>query len=46
MRPAQRQEMVDRGHRSLSLVRESALLGISRSSLYHRRKGPQQRTCP
>ena len=40
MRLAQRREMVDRGHRSLSLVRQCVLLGISRSSLYHWRKGP------
>ena len=35
--------MVDRQHQSLSLVRQSALLGVSRSSLYYRPKEtPQQ----
>jgi len=37
-----RREMVDRRHRVLSMVRQCALLGISRSSLNYRRKG----TCP
>ncbi len=37
-----RREMVERGHRVLSTVRQCALLGISRSSLNYRRK----RTCP
>ena len=33
-----RREMVERGHRVLSTVRQCALLGISRSSLNYRRK--------
>ena len=33
---AQRRQMVDREHPSLSLVRQCALLGVSRSSLYYR----------
>ena len=37
MSPARRQ-MVDREHPSLSLVRQCALLGVSRSSLYYRPK--------
>jgi len=37
-----RREMVERGHRVLSTVRQCALLGISRSSLNYRRK----KTCP
>ena len=37
-----RREMVDRRHPALSTVRQSALLGISRSSLNYWRKG----TCP
>ena len=36
MSPAQRRQMVDREHPSLSLVRQCALLGVSRSSLYYR----------
>ena len=32
---AQRREMVDREHPSLSIVRQCALLGVSRSSLYY-----------
>ena len=38
MTPAQRRELVDRRHRHLSVVRQCALLGISRSSLYYRAK--------
>ena len=36
MSPARRQQMVDRQHPSLSLVRQCALLGVSRSSIYYR----------
>ena len=36
MSPAQRREMVDRQHPSLSIVRQCALLGVSRSNLYYR----------
>ena len=36
MTPAQRRELVDRQHRSLSMVRQCALLSVSRSSLYYR----------
>ena len=39
MSRAKRREMVDRRRRQLSLVRQCALLGISRSSLYYRPKG-------
>ena len=39
MNPAQRRETVDREHPSLSVVRQCALLGVSRSSLYYRPKG-------
>ena len=35
MSPARRQQMVDRKHPSLSLVRQCALLGVSRSSIYY-----------
>ena len=38
MTPAQRRELVDRRHGSRSIVRQCALLGVSRSSLYHRPK--------
>ena len=36
MSPARRRQMVDRKHPSLSLVRQCALLGVSRSSIYYR----------
>ena len=39
MTPAKRRELVDRQNRSLSIVRQCALLGVSRSSLYYRAKG-------
>ncbi len=42
MSPERRREMVERGHRVLSTVRQCASLGISRSSLNYRRKV----TCP
>ena len=38
MSPAQRRELTDRQHRHLSIVRQCALLGVSRSSLYYRPK--------
>ena len=38
MNPGRRREMVDRQHPSLSIVRQCALLGVSRSSLYYRAK--------
>ena len=38
MSPARRRQMVDREHPSLSLVRQCALLGVSRSSIYYRPK--------
>ncbi len=33
-----RRQMVDRGHPKLPIVRQCALLGVSRSSLYYRSK--------
>ena len=33
---AQRRKMVDREHPSLSMTRQCALLGVSRSNLYYR----------
>ena len=42
MTPAQRRELVDRQHGSLSIVRQCALMGVSRSSLYHRPKETSQ----
>ena len=36
MSPARRREMVDRKHPKLPIVRQCALLGVSRSSLYYR----------
>ena len=39
MSPARRRKMVDRGHPSLSIVRQCTLLGVSRSSLYYRSRG-------
>ena len=38
MNPAQRRKMVDREHPALPIVRQCALLGVSRSSLYYRPK--------
>ena len=42
MTPAQRRELVDRQHGSLSMVRQRALLGVSRSSLYYRPRETSQ----
>ena len=42
MSPARRREMVDREHPSLSLVRQCALLGVSRSSIYYRPRGASE----
>ena len=39
MNPARRRKMVDRGHPSLSIVRQCALVGVSRSILYYRPRG-------
>ena len=36
---AQRRQMVDWEHPQLSLVRQCALLGVSRSGLYYRPRG-------
>ena len=38
MSPGRRREMVDREHPSLPVVRQCALLGVSRSSIYYRPK--------
>ena len=38
MSPGRRRKIVDREHPSLPIVRQCALLGVSRSSLYHRAK--------
>jgi len=37
-----RRELVDREHRTLSTVRQCTLLGISRSSVYYRPRGPSR----
>ena len=42
MNPARRREMVDREHPSLPIVRQCALLGVSRSSMYYRPKGASE----
>ena len=42
MSPARRRQMVDREHPSLSLVRQCALLGVRRSSLYYRPRAASQ----
>ena len=42
MSPGRRREMVDREHPSLPIVRQCALLGVSRSSLYYRAKGASE----
>ena len=39
MTPRRRREMVERGHPSLPVVRQCALLSICRSGLYYQRKG-------
>ena len=39
MSPAKRRELVDRQHQTLSIVRQCALLGVGRSSLYYRPQG-------
>ena len=44
MNPARRRKMVDQGHPSLSIVRQCALVGVSRSILYYRPQGA--RNCP
>ena len=36
---ARRRQLVDREHQSLSITRQCALLGVSRSGLYYRPKG-------
>ena len=42
MSPAKRRELVDRQHQTLSIVRQCALLGVGRSSLYYRPKETSQ----
>ncbi len=42
MSPGHRRELVDREHSSLPVVRQCALPGLSRSSLYYRPKGASQ----
>ena len=39
---AQRRKMVDREHSSLSMTRQCALLGVSRSGLYYRTRGTSE----
>ena len=46
MSPGRRREMVDREHPSLPIVRQCALLGVSRSSLYYRAKGASEEDLP
>ena len=38
-----RREMVDREHPALSTLRQCALMGISRSSVYYRPRAPSQK---
>ena len=42
MNLAQRRKMVDREHPSLSMTRQCALLGVSRSGLYYRSRGTSE----
>ena len=42
MSKEQRRKMVDRKHPTLSIVRQCALLGVNRSSLYYRPKGASE----
>ena len=44
MSRSQRRAMIDRGHPHLSLVRQCALLSVSRSSLYYETTGAGPRT--
>ena len=46
MSPGRRREMVDQEHPSLPIVRQCALLGVSRSSLYYRAKGASEEDLP
>ena len=46
MSPGRRREMVDLEHPSLPIVRQCALLGVSRSSLYYRAKGASEEDLP
>ena len=46
MSPARRRQMVDREHPSLSLVRQCALLGVSRPDSTTGPGLPRRRTCP
>ena len=46
MSPARRREMVDRQHPFLSLVRQCALLGVSRSSIYYRPRAASEEDLP
>ena len=39
---ARRRKMVNREHPSLSMARQYVLLGVSRSGLYYRSKGPSE----
>ena len=42
MSPSRRRKMVDREHPKLPIVRQCALLGVSRSSLYYRSRGTSE----
>ncbi len=42
MSPGRRRKMVDREHPKLPIVRQCALLGVSRSSLYYRPKAASE----
>ena len=42
MSPAQRRKMADREHSSLSMTRQCALLGVSRSGMYYRSRGTSE----
>ena len=42
MSPSRRRKMMDREHLKLPIVRQCALLGVSRSSLYYRPKGASE----
>ena len=42
MSPSRRRKMVDREHPNLPIVRQCALLGVSRSSIYYRPKSASE----
>jgi putative transposase len=40
--PRQRQELIERGNKDISITRQSELLGVSRSGIYYQPRGPSE----